>query len=68
MEVQVTMPIENVINGLPGLIRIRSSNGAGISIVYAEFDWGTDLYKNRQIVARDFSLLKKSFLRESHRS
>lgn len=60
IEVQVTIPVENVLNGLPGLVRLRSSNSAGISIVYAEFDWGTDIFKNRQIVAERLELAKEN--------
>lgn len=58
IEAQVTLPIENVLNGLPGLLRLRSNSGPGISIVHAEFDWGTDLFKNRQIVAERLQLAK----------
>ena len=58
-ETQISLPIESVLNGLPGLVRLRSSNSAGISIVYAEFDWGTDVFKNRQIVAERLELAKE---------
>ena len=51
IETQVILPVETSLNGAPGVEVVRSSAAIGIGMVFVEFDWKTDVYRARQLVA-----------------
>lgn len=55
VEQRVTIPLENSVNGASGVIAVRSASDVGLSVIYVEFDWGTDVYTARQIVQERIS-------------